>query len=527
MLFAAVMSREPNPQVPALDKLESPRSYTHGGAMRWPKTAETKGALGQGDGPYVVDTLTVPEDNPYHSWMRFGGVDFFSDGRAAICTWSGDVWVVSGIDDKLEHLVWKRYAAGFFQSLGLKVVKDEVYVLGRDQITRLRDLNNDGEADQYENFNNDVITAPSFHEFAFDLQADPQGNFYYAKAGAVNPGGRGWQRITPHNGCVFKISPDGKKFEVFATGVRAPNGMSAGPHGEITVADNEGTWVPTCRLSYVHKGDFLGVQDLAHVEPKPTNFGDPIFWLPHENVDNSSGGGVWVTSDRWGPFRDRLLHLSYGTCSMFLVMDGFVDGVSQGGAVKLPNLSFDSGICRARVNPVDGQVYVVGLKGWQTTAAKDACFQRVRYTGKPVRMPTSLHVQKDAIEIGFTVPIDSATAGDRDSYDVEQWNYVWSSNYGSPEVSVDDPNKKGHDPVEVKAAEVSADHKSVTLKIPNLRPVMQMKISFKINAADGTPMEYDIYNTINKLPGEGNGKPTTQPIASTPTTQASVGSESR
>jgi hypothetical protein len=56
---------------------------------------------------------------------------------------------------------------------------------------------------------------------------------------------------------------------------------------------------------------------------------------------------------------------------------------------------------------------------------------------------------------------------------------------------------------------------------------MQMKISFKINAADGAPMEYDIYNTINKLPGEGNAKPTTQPIAATPTTQASIGSESR
>ena len=262
----------------------------------------------------MVDTITVPEENPYHSWMRFGGVDFFSDGRAAICSWSGGVWIVSGIDDKLDHVTWKRYAAGLFQALGLKIVNDKVYVLGRDQITRLHDLDGDGEADFYENFNNDVMTAPSFHEFAFDLQADPQGNFYYSKAGAVNPGGRGWQRITPHNGCVFKISPDGKKFEVFATGLRAPNGMSTGPHGEITVSDNEGTWVPTCRLNYVHKGDFLGVSDLAHVEPKPTNYGDPIFWLPHENIDNSSGGAVWVTSDRWGPFKDRLLHLSYGTC---------------------------------------------------------------------------------------------------------------------------------------------------------------------------------------------------------------------
>jgi hypothetical protein len=447
--------------------------------------------------------------------MRFGGLDFFSDGRAALCTWSGDVWVVSGIDEKLEKVTWKRYAAGFYQSLGLKIVNDKIYVLGRDQITRLHDLDNNGEADFYENFNNDVINSPSFHEFAFDLQADPQGNFYFAKGGAVNPGGRGWQRITPHNGCVFKISPDGKTFEVFATGVRAPNGMSAGPQGQITVSDNEGTWMPTCRLTYVRKGAFLGVTDLSHTEAKPTNYGDPIFWLPHEGVDNSSGGAVWVTSDKWGPFKDRLLHLSYGTCSMFLVMDEFVDGISQGAAVKFPNLSFDSGICRPRVNPVDGQVYVAGLKGWQTTAAKDACFQRVRYTGKPVRMPTSFHMKPDAIEIGFTVPLDSETAGDIESYNVEQWNYIWSSNYGSPEVSVTDQTKVQHDSVEVRGVALSQDRKTVTLKIPGLKPVMQMKISMNFASADGQPIEFDIYGTINRLPGASQ-------TADVPTTRASV-----
>ena len=203
--------------------------------------------------------------------------------------------------------------------------------------------------------------------------------------------------------------------------------------------------------------------------------------------------------------------------------DECIDGIVQYGATKFPNLSFDSGICRARINPVDGQVYVVGLKGWQTTAAKDACFQRVRYTGKPVRMPSSLHVKEDGIEIGFTVPIDASTAGDRDSYDIEQWNYIWSQSYGSPEVTVEDPNKHGHDVVEVKSVEVCADHKSVKLKIANLQPVMQMKISMKINAADGAPIEYDVYNTINKVPGYVNKpKPVTQPIAVRATTQASA-----
>ena len=132
------------------------------------------GTLGNEQGPYVVDTLTAPDDNPWKSYLRFSGHDFFKNGNAAICSISGDVWIVSGIDAKLEHLRWKRFATGLFQPLGLRIVDDVVYVLGRDQITRLRDLNGDGEADFYENFNNDCKVTPGGHEFATCLETDPK-----------------------------------------------------------------------------------------------------------------------------------------------------------------------------------------------------------------------------------------------------------------------------------------------------------------------------------------------------------------
>ncbi len=500
--------RAPKINVPAANFAELCKP----GPANWPDKLETKGTLGEGDGPYVLDTITVPEENPYKSWMRFGGFDFFSDGRAAVSTWSGDVWIVSGIDDKLDHVTWKRFAAGLFQPLGLKIVKDEIYVHGRDQLTHLIDSNGDGEADHYENFNNDTMVSQSFHEFAFDLQQDSKGYFYIAKGGAVNPGGSGWQRITPHNGTIRRISPDGKTSETFATGVRAPNGMSMGPHDEITVSDNEGTWTPACRISFVTKGAFLGVQDLAHTNEKPQTYGDPICWLPHEEIDNSSGGGVWVTSDKWGPFKDRMLHTSYGTCSLFLVMVDKIGDVVQGGVVKFPGLSFESGIDRGRIGPKDGQVYLTGLKGWQTNGAKDACFHRIRYTGKPVTMPTSFHVKENGIEIGFTDPVDPDTAGDVDSYSVEQWNYIWSSEYGSPDVHVDDKNEKGREPVKITEARVSADKKSVFLSIPDIQPVMQMKIGVNIDAANGNTIKYDLYTTLNKVPG---WKPKPKPTTST------------
>jgi hypothetical protein len=217
-------------------------------------------------------------------------------------------------------------------------------------------------------------------------------------------------------------------------------------------------------------------------------------------VDNSSGGQTWVLDERWGPFKERMLHTSYGMCDLFLVMTSEVDGMTQGGFVKFPNLSFDTGIMRPRFSAQDGQLYVTGLKGWQTRGAKDAALHRVRYTGKPVRMPTRIQVGKDEVRITFTCPLDRTTAADADSYNVEQWNYIWSKDYGSPEVTVDDPTKKGHDTVKVESVALSDDAKTVTLKIPGLRPVMQQKLSMKLDAADGTPLEYDVYQTINRVP---------------------------
>ncbi len=330
-------------------------SLTKGGPARFAQTVETQGVLSTKADPYVVDTITIPFENPYNSKMRLGGMDFFKDGhRAAVSTWNGDVWVVSGIDEKLDHVVWKRVASGMFQTLGLKIVDDVIYVLGRDQITRLHDLNGDGEADFYENFNNDSQVTGGFHEFAFDLQTDTEGNFYYGRGGPVNGGGRGFMKQSDNSGCILKVSKDGSKFEVFATGTRAPNGLGAGPDGEITNGDNEGSWVPSSRVNFVHKGDFLGVSDTSHMDPKPDNYGNPVIWLPHNgesghpSMDNSCGGQAFVTSDKWGPYKGDLLHLSYGTCSLFHVMYEKVGNVYQGAFTRFP-LSFESGTMRAPV----------------------------------------------------------------------------------------------------------------------------------------------------------------------------------
>ena len=509
------------------------RTFTKGGPAHWTKDVVTEGVLGDIDqdkqadkvkaqiesendagqkqalkdklaeilnSPYVVDNVTVPSDNPYNSWIRVGAIDFFKDGRIAFATWSGDVWIGKFSDEKLGKITWHRFATGIFHGLGLKIVNEQIYVLGRDQITLLHDFNNDGEADFYENFNNDVQVTSNFHEFTFDLQTDSQGNFYFLKGGPVNPGGRGWGPLSNHHGCIFKVSADGKKFEVHATGIRAPNGMCVGPNDEISNGDNQGTWVPVDYIHYSKPGDFIEVPDLSHQNTPPAKYSPHLCWVPYD-VDNSNGSQIWVPANKgkWGPFEGRMLYLSYGKSSLFAVLQERVGDVAQGGVVKFP-LKFATGLMRARFSPIDGQLYVAGLKGWQTNGVKDGAIQRVRYTGKSVTMQESLHVSTQGITIGFTGALDKKTAADLQNWSISQYNYRWTGEYGSAEYKVSNPDQKGNDTVAIKSVKLSDDGKSVFLEVPGLVPVMQMRIKMNVKAVDGTRVPDDIGSTINVVP---------------------------
>lgn len=486
----------------AMAKVDKPHDLAplcKGGPSLWPETVRTQGKLAdpRSTSAYVVDSLTLPEDNPYRSWMRVGGFDFLPQGKAALCTWSGDVWICSGIDDQLQKLTWRRYAAGLFHALGLVVKEGKIYVLGRDQITRLHDLNDDGEADFYECFNNDVMITENFHEFAYELQTDRAGNFYFSKGGPVRPGGNGWDKIVPHHGCLLKVTPDGEKLEVVARGFRAPNGIGIGPQGELTVGDNEGTWTPTVPLNWIRPGGFYGVQDFADRSPKPTQRDNPLCWFP-KDIDNSNGGQVWITSERFGPLSGQMLHLSYGACTLFSVLKEDVAGQMQGGVVPLP-LAFDSGICRARFHKEDNALYLTGLRGWQTRAAAEGGFYRVRYTGQPYLLPTELHVTPGELTLRFAEPLDRESVEDIDNYAIEQWNYRWTSNYGSPHVKVSDPKQEGYDDVEIDEAVLSDDGRTIVLRIPDLAPVMQMKTTLNVQTATGKPIKAVVHQTINAV----------------------------
>ncbi|MBI1374832.1 MAG: hypothetical protein GC159_19105 [Phycisphaera sp.] len=472
---------------------------TKGGPARWPDKLTTQGKLGEvsKDNPWVIDEITWPDDNPWHSWMRFGGFDFFSDpSRAAIGTWSGDVWIVSGLDDKLGNLTWQRIATGMFQPLGLKIVNDQIYVCCRDQITRLVDLNGDGETDFYESFNHDHQVTEHFHEFAMDLQTDKDGNFYYAKSAR-----HARDSLVEQHGTLMKVSPDGAHSEIVANGYRAANGVGIGPNGEMFTSDQEGHWMPANRINLVQPGSFSGNMYSYHRGEVPTDYDRPIVWLP-KGVDRSPAEQLSVNSDKWGLPRGSLLSLSYGTGFienfMYERVEGVPHVVAQGAFARLP-LQFPTGIMRGRFSPADGQLYACGLVGWSSNRAQPGGFYRIRYTGAPVTQPISYHVIKDGLVIGFSGKLSKELAEDTESFGVEQWDYKWTKNYGSPEFKLSDGDK-GHDEAKVDKATLAADGRTITLHIPGLKPSMSVRIRYDLETPSGQVLTGDVYGSIFHVP---------------------------
>ncbi len=456
------------------------RNELQRGASQWPQSMETSIHHGSGS-PYAVDTIDLPTENPWNATQFCGGHDFLSDGSAIVCTMRGDVWRVSEIEYPSTKAVWRRIASGLSQAQGVVVVdEDRIFVLGRDQITRLHDLNGDGEADFYECFSNAYETSPAGHDFICGLERDAAGNFYTASG----------------NQGVVRISPDGKRADVVATGFRNPDGLGVSPDGLLTVPCSEGNWTPASMICATKLTSTTVAPYFGYPGPKNNEIPSlPLAYLPR-GLDNSAGGQTTVTSDRWGPLQNQLLHFSFGTGAHFLVLRDEVDGQLQGTVVPLPG-EFRSGAHRGRFNPLDGQLYVTGLQGWGSYTPDEGSFQRVRFTGAEVQLPIGVRIHENGVAITFSSPLDSDVASAAGNHFAQCWNYRYSGAYGSPEFSAKHFGMRGHDTLAISGVHVSRDAKTLFLEIPEIQPVNQLHLRVQPNAG----RQNDLFATVHKLAG--------------------------
>jgi putative heme-binding domain-containing protein len=483
---------------------------TKGGPPRWPVVLATPIHAGSENGPFAVDTLVHPDDNPWFCQMRLTGFDFMPDGdRMAVCSWDGDVWMVGGLTGRggaaeppktasgaaagpaaatrPGDLAWRRIASGLFQPLGLKVVDGVIYVTCRDQLVILRDLNGDGETDFYECFNNDHQVTEHFHEFAMGLQVDGAGNFYYAKSAR-----HALRAIVPHHGTLLRVSADGSRTDILATGFRAANGVCLNPDGTFFVTDQEGHWTPKNRVNWVEEGGFYGNMFGYHdvTDSSDSAMRQPLCWITNA-LDRSPAELLWVHGSRWGPLAGSLLNLSYGAGRVFVVPHEKVAGQLQGGLCALPIPTLPTGVMRGRFHPGDGQLYACGMFAWGGNQTKPGGFYRVRYTGRPVHLPVGLNAKKTGMAITFSGELDGRAATETDRYAVTTWSLKRTAGYGSKHL-----NEKT---LIVAAARLAPEGRTVVLDVPNIEPTWCMEIKYRLRSASGEEITGTIHNTVHQL----------------------------
>ncbi len=474
--------------------------YEHGGSPHWTGSVTTVGKTSADTADYVLDRLTLPLANPWRRNVRVADIDFFRDGRAAVVTFEGDVWIVSGMDRTLGKLEWKRFASGLYEPLSIAVVRDTIYVYDRQGIVRLRDINGDGEADVYENFTNLNQQSGESREFPLGMAAKPGGGFYLAIGGALDLGPKTSAAIMPgfragssQSGTVQEVSADGRSIRAFSTGLREPI-IGVDPRtGIIASSDQQGNFVPATPIFLLREGGFYGVTPTAH-RPAPLPTPElPLLWIPHE-VDQSGASEVWAGA-RMGFGEDALVHLSYGRPGPFRVYVDSSRTAVQGALIALPG-TYAAPTLKGRVGPSDGQLYLAGFSVWGSNAKDVSSLVRLRYTGKPSRLPVAVHSGLQGILVRFATPLDAATANDAARYHLERWNYVRTSAYGSGHFKLD--GTPGQDKLSLRP-HLSADGRTLLLVVPDMKPAMQLQLDYDVKSRTGTVLRDTLYLTAHAV----------------------------
>lgn len=457
---------------------------------RWPQRVITAAMPATAKDAYILDDISIPDRNPWKRNVRFADLAFFPDGRAAFVTFDGDVWLASGLQGDLKTVQWKRFTSGLHEPLGLAIRNDEIFVNDRNGLWRLKDTDKNGEADLHELFCNLFAQTAETREFAAGLRVAPDGSFVIAK------GGQQGSTIGKYNGSVLRIAPDGKSFAMLGYGFREPFIGMHPKTGMVTVSDQQGNYVPTTPLYILKQNEYHGF--LSHLLPKekyPAPIADPLTWIPHP-VNSSAVGQVWLADAKMGPLNDALIHIGYNRPELFLVRLNERGRKPQAAIMSLFR-DFKYAPINGAVNPADGQLYVTGMQIWGTVATNISGLTRVRYTGAPSSLPREIVPMDKGLLVRFDVPVSAQQATNPASFSVERWNYKRTPAYGSPHFKLD--GTKGTETMVPSSAYVSKDGKTVFIGVPDMKPVMQMRLGWSLAMPGGATFASNAYLTPYEL----------------------------
>jgi azurin/glucose/arabinose dehydrogenase len=460
---------------------------------------------------YTINTVPIPANVA----LEVGGMVMLPNDKIAVCTRLGEVWIISNPYSQNGQLPqYTLYAHGLHEPLGINYIKGDLYLAQRGELTRLRDLDGDGTADEYETICSWELSG-NYHEYAYGPVLDKEGNMMVT----LNVAWVGYGKsLAKWHGWMIKVTPDGK-IVPFATGMRSPAGFGLNDQGDMFYSENQGDWVGSGGITHVERGDFVGnpaglvwsglpgspvklkVADIPDThEPKyevakrVPGLKTPAVWFPHTILGISTSG---ILSDEgkhfMGPYDGQLFVGDQGQSKIMRVYLEKIKGVYQGVVFPFRE-GFSSGILR-QIWGSDGSMFVgMTARGWGATGGKPYGLQRLVWNGKVPFEMKEVHAKPDGFEIVFTQPVDEKSARQAAAFQVNTFTYKYHHEYGSPVI-----NNASR---AVKAIEVAADKMSIRLVLDSLKEGYIHEISAEnlVSAQQQLLLHHTGYYTVNQIP---------------------------
>ncbi|MEW2150382.1 family 16 glycoside hydrolase [Streptomyces albidoflavus] len=472
-----------------------------------PGRKECEGALDSpGDGlplDGVHPDYALTDLRPDGFEPQVSAMDWLPDGRLAVTTWGGtdntdgEVYLLDHVqgDTGPEEVTAKKVAEGLKEPMGIKAVDGKLYVSQKHELTELSDTDGDDVTDEQRT----VATWPyggNFHEFAFGLLYQ-DGAFYLNLSVAIDYGGATTDPQPAENrGTTIKVDKETGKVSYLAGGLRTPNGIGFGPEGDLFVLDNQGGWLPSSKLLHIKQDRFFNhyTNPSGPFDDQPVT--KPVLWLPQNEIANSPSTPLQLTEGR---FAGQMLFgdVTYGGIQRAYLEK--VDGEYQGAVFRLTQ-GLEAGVNRISMGP-DGAIYAGGLGAggnWGQEGKLTYGLQKLTPSGDKAFDMLAMRAKPGGFEIEYTEPLSEETAaGLAESYQIEQWAYAPTADYGGPKID--------EETLSVSEATLSEDGKKVTLSVPGLKAnrVVHLRSPRPFSSAEGTELwSTEAWYTLNSLPGD-------------------------
>ncbi|MFK7961290.1 MAG: family 16 glycoside hydrolase [Phycisphaerales bacterium] len=460
---------------------------------------------------------------------RVGGLDWLPDGRMLVCTWDRDgaVYLLENTDSvDGQGVSVRRIAAGLAEPLGLRVVDGRIFVLQKQELTELIDLDGDDVIDEYRAAVAGWDVTSNFHEFAFGL-VERDGFLYANLATAIDPGGRSTDPQVPDRGTTIRLDPENGTYDVVARGLRTPNGIGIGAGDRIYITDNQGDWLPVSKVLALREGAFYGSRSVAGTVPADAPVDPPVVWLPQNEVGNSPSE---VAPLPHGPYAGQQVHgeVTHGGLKRVFVEE--VDGILQGAVFRFTQ-GMEAGINRVRLGPppagtgLDGtrhSIYVGGIGStgnWGQTDKLWHGLQRMDYTGEAAFEPLRIRAMSNGLTVDMTQPAIPTIGIVPEDFEITRWRYEATSNYGGP--------KLDETAVSVLSVTPSADRTSFFLEFAPEDVlgdfVYHVRLAGPWRSVDGLrPWTNEAWYTMNRVPADrvAIAAPVAEPVAPNTLTDA-------